>query len=134
MPETRTKLCRPRRFNRIWANDDRYELLPYREAAPFFTNPRGVLTHRVRALYRVRLDGREWWIVDYWCENGGRSEDVDNDLQFDPGERFVCARCEAKAVAAREKTSSELAGRHACIGVCVPVNVCPEHRTPNDPV
>jgi hypothetical protein len=115
------------------ARDGRFRQVDYDHAAPFFHNPRGVLIHRVRALYRLTFhDYPSWWIVDYWCENGGRSDDVDSDLLFDPGEKLVCARCEANAVAHRQKTSSELAGRHICIGICRPVNVCPVHAQPHE--
>jgi hypothetical protein len=107
--------------------DGRFKQLNYKKAAPFFANPRGVLIHRVRALYRLAFNGREWWIVDYWCENGGRSDDVDSDLLFDPGDKLICTRCEANAVAKGQKSSSELAGRHVCTGVCRPVNTCPQH-------
>lgn len=105
--------------------DGRFRQVNYHHSAPFFDNPRGVLIHRVRALFRLQFKGeRHWWIVEYWCENGGRSEDIDSDLRFDPGEKLVCARCEAIAVAKGQKTSSQIAGRHVCTGVCRPVNTC----------
>jgi hypothetical protein len=105
--------------------DDRFQQFNYRQSAPFFENPRGVLIHRVRSLYRLTFqEGRSWFIVDYWCENGARPEEVDDGLLFDPGSKLVCARCESLAVAKGEKSSSELAGRHVCTGVCRPVNTC----------
>lgn len=115
------------------ARDARFEQRNYKRSAPFFENPRGVLIHRVRSLFRLTFlpsEHREpWHIVEYWCENSARPRDseVDDGLLFDPGDKLVCARCEANAVAKGQKTSSELAGRHVCIGVCRPVNVCPQH-------
>lgn len=70
-----------------------------------------------------------WWIVEYWCENSCNAGDPDDGLLFDPGEKLICARCEALAVQKKQPTSSELAGRHVCIGVCRPVNVCPQHAS-----
>jgi hypothetical protein len=108
------------------ARDSRYKQHNYKRAAPFFENPRGVLIHRVRALYRLTAtySGAPWWIVEYWCENHGRTDDADSGLLFDPGEKLVCARCEALAVSKGRRTSSDLAGRHVCTGVCRPVNTC----------
>lgn len=113
--------------------DCRFEQINYEKSAPFFENPAGVLIHRVKALYSLRWKDRDkdpWWIVDYWCCNTGRSESIDDGLLFDPGKKLVCARCEALAVAAGEKTSSQIARRHVCIGECRPVNVCPRHAPP----
>ena len=120
---------RPPRHNHQ-RRDGRYEQLDYSQAAPFFINPNGVLVHRVRALYRLSVVGSErepWYIVDYWCGNVGRSDDVDEDLAFDPGKLLVCARCETLAVSRGEATSSKLAGRHVCVGVCRPMNLCLLH-------
>lgn len=110
--------------------DERFRQTSYGQSAPFFENPRGVLIHRVRALYRLTFlpsEHREpWHIVEYWCENSARPKEseVDDGLLFDPGVKLICARCEALAVAKGERTSSELVGRHVCTGVCRPVNTC----------
>ncbi len=109
--------------------DSRYQQLNYSQAAPFFANPNGVLVHRVRALYRLTVsESRSWWIIDYWCGNGGRSDAIDDELLFDPGKKLICARCEALATTAGEPMSSKLAGRHVCTGVCRPVNTCCTHE------
>jgi hypothetical protein len=107
-----------------------WEQTAYRFAAPFFENPRGVLIHRVRALYELKppYDREPWSIVEYWCGNHGRDCN-DSGLLFDPGVKLICARCEAMAVAKGEKTSSQLAGRHVCTGICVPVNTCCPNQT-----
>lgn len=126
MEAKRVKLRNPK--DRSLFRDERFGVLVYKEAAPFFNNPRGVLIHRVRSLYQFTFHGRSWHIVDYWCENGGRSEFIDDDLLFDPGEKLICARCELKAIENKEPSSAQLTGRHVCIGVCRPVNVCPIHR------
>lgn len=106
--------------------DERFQQLTYWQGAPFFLNPRGVMAHRVKALYQLTATyaDKPWTIVNYWCGNMGRTGLDDDGLEFDPGERLVCARCEAFATGHGEKTSSELAGRHVCVGVCRPVNVC----------
>lgn len=109
-----------------WGRDDRITRTPYSHAAPFFENRRGVLIHRVRSLYKIYATyaSEPWWVVEYWCENYGRTDVVDSGLLFDPGVKLICARCEAIATAKGEPTSSQLAGRHVCTGVCRPVNVC----------
>ena len=110
--------------------DERYTQTNYSYSAPFFKNPNGVLIHRIKALYKLEREGRAepWWIIDYWCGNVGRSYDGETELLFTPGSELVCARCEAIAVGRGEKTSSKLVGRHVCVGVCRPVNVCSQHR------
>lgn len=126
---TLVELQRPRHDHSI--RDGRFQQHNYKRSAPFFENHRGVLIHRVRALFKLTASYKSdpWWIVEYWCENYGRTDFDDGGLLFDPGDKFVCARCEALAVSKRQKTSSELAGRHVCIGVCRPVNVCPQHAS-----
>ncbi len=96
----------------------------YSHAAPFFYNPRGILAHRVRSLFMLENQFGRWWIIEYWCGNSGRSYDIQEDLLFDPGERLVCKRCEDMATQKGKPSSSTLAGRHVCTGVCRPVNVC----------
>ena len=120
--------CRPPRRQHD-LRDERFTQTNYEQSAPFFINPRGVLAHRVRSLVVLTATyySHPWTIVEYWCENSGRTGCDDDGLEFDPGDRFVCKRCEELAVAHGELTSSELAGRHVCVGVCRPVNVCPEH-------
>lgn len=109
------------------ARDSRYGQLNYTHSAPFFENPRGILIHRVRALYRLSFGDRDWWIIDYWCENTAHSKAVDPGLVFDPGKKLICTRCEANAIAHEEKSSSELAGRHVCTGsIRVVNNCCPQ--------
>jgi hypothetical protein len=123
MTEKRVPLLPPKRDG--IERDDRFRRVIYQESAPFFENPQGVLIHRVKSLYLLEFNGgRQWYIVDYWCGNNARPREVDDGLLFDPGNKLICARCEAMAVAKGLKTSSELAGRHVCSGVCVPVNTC----------
>lgn len=116
------KLQEPRSDHQ--AGDERFQQTDYAFAAPFFENPRGVLIHRVRSLFQLTFHGRSWFIVEYWCENSARPEVVDSGLLFDPGVKLICRRCEALAVSKGQKTSSELAGRHVCTGMCIPVNTC----------
>ena len=127
MPEHLVELLPPKSNHE--RRDGLFKQFNFNQSAPFFENPQGMLIHRVRSLYRLTYkDERTWFIVDYWCANGARPEEVDDGLLFDPGDKLVCARCEAVAVARGLKSSSELAGRHVCTGVCRPVNTC----HPND--
>lgn len=120
------KMVTLRTSRRDFEKDERITQTNYVQGAPFFDNPRGVLIHRVKALFRLEATFRDWpWlVVEYWCENSGRTDMTDEGLVFDPGDKLICARCEANAVAHGETTSSELAGRHVCTGVCRPVNTC----------
>ena len=106
--------------------DDRFRQKNYEQSAPFFDNPRGVLIHRVRSLYQLTATYADepWTIVEYWCGGHGRSDSSDSGLEFDPGMKLVCQRCEMIAMANGERSSSGLVGRHVCVGVCRPINVC----------
>lgn len=105
--------------------DERFTQLNYSESEPFFNNPRGVLSHRVRAVFKLDCTHYKMprLIFEYWCESSGSAHD-ETDLVSDPGHRLVCVRCEANAIAKGEKTSSDLVGHHICTGVCRPVNTC----------
>ncbi len=110
--------------------DTRLQQINYREAAPFFANPRGVLAHRVRSLTKLQFnDGRFHYVVEYYCL-GVSCHDrlLDEGLVYDPGQRLVCAHCERLALEQGKPTSSKIVGRHVCTGVCRPVNVCPLHK------
>lgn len=117
------KLHKPRRDHR---DDERIQQIDYEESVPFFLNQRGVLVHRVKSLYQLTATWQEepWWIVDYWCENFGRTDKNDLGMLEDPGDRLICTRCEANAIAHGLPTSSELVGRHICTGTMRPVNTC----------
>ncbi len=118
------KLKEPRRT--LGRNDSRIQQKNYTESQPFFSNPRGVLAHRVKSVFRMvaTYANRPWWIVEYWCENSGVMDKSGDGLASHPGDRYVCARCEERAIRSGEKSSSELVGRHVCIGVARAVSVC----------
>lgn len=108
--------------------DDRWDVQHYSESFPFFLNPKGVLLHRVRHLYQIvksPFEDDRRWMIDYWCENSGRSYGIQTDLlEVPPTERIVCARCEGVAIAAGELSSSKLCGRHVHIGGVRAVRYC----------
>lgn len=132
MPEKLVKLHAPR--HNYAERDSRFTQTVYKEAAPFFENPRGVLIHRVKAVFQLQATYSDapWWIVQYWCENSGRGDANDTGLVFDPGVKLVCQRCEALAVAAGEPTSSKLAGRHVHTGKLRAVQTCCQNKKENN--
>ena len=88
------------------------------KSLPFVANPRGRLTHRVRyaKTNRRRNGSRSHDTVSYWCGNGCHSPPLEAFYAVPPETRLLCHICEAKAVAAGEKTADELAGRHVHVG------------------
>lgn len=125
------KLINYREPRHDYTDDERMDQYNYGQGAPFFFNPRGLLVHRVRSVFQLEWNdpgvyfyGEPWWIVEYWCENSGRTDKHDNGLIWTPGDKLVCARCEANAVKAREKTSDQIVGRHVHIGALRPHRLC----------
>ena len=118
----RVALKAPRRV----CKDRGFQQKNYSEGQPFFLNPRGVLVHRVKSVFRLMANYHRhaWWIVEYWCENSGRMDKSGEGMLSDPGNKLVCARCEERAVRMGEKTSSRLVGRHVCVGAARAVNIC----------
>jgi len=98
---------------REWPSHYANSVVAWTKSLPFMVNPRAILVHRVRSAESHLRDGR--WshdVATYWCGNHGRGEFTDNP----PEGRLLCAFCEARAVAAGEKTADELAGRHVHTG------------------
>lgn len=113
-------------------NEARLKQTNFTQAAPFFSNPRGVLSHRVRTITKLDFGDRWHYVVEYWCQGSTCHRDVDEGLVFDPGKRLVCEHCERKALERKLPSSSALAGRHVCTGVCRPINTCPQHQHQNE--
>lgn len=105
-----------------WFRDHDYvREFQWSKGLPFLVNPRGQLVHRVRSAVTITWGGKHSHdVARYWCGNNGRGEFTDNP----PTGKLLCAFCEAKAVAAGEKSASELAGRHVCIGTLKAVRQC----------
>lgn len=107
-----------------WRQDERlkYRFVAWKRAMPFVFNPRGVLLHRVKSVHSRGVGfGAPHTSVIYWCGNLGHNPEVYIDP---PADRLLCARCEAFAVNAGEKSADELAGRHVHIGKAVPIRTC----------
>lgn len=86
-------------------------------AAPFLLNPRGILVHRLQSVKCHMESGRyRHTSVDYLCGNGTCGKGVGEFLHEPPPDRLVCAVCEGIAISRGLPSSSELAGRHVCVG------------------
>lgn len=87
----------------------------WKKCLPFAVNPRGILTHRVRSVTTFfSRDGTFHHGTHYWCNN---QTCADVTFHADPpADRLLCARCEAAAASAGQKSSDELAGHHVHIG------------------
>ena len=98
----------------------------YDEALPWCLNQRGVLLHRPKEIYVVIAPSgeRRHEVVNFYCENC--TCDTGNVIYIDEPNAgmVVCRRCEAAAIAAGLKSSSEIAGRHVHIGGVKPVADC----------
>lgn len=95
------------------------------ESEPFLDNPRGRLTHRVRAVQTIiGYKDKIHYSADFWCNGSVCFNSKDQLVSTPPEGRLVCARCEAKAVEKGQLTSDELAGQHVHKGVMRPVKTC----------
>lgn len=82
---------------------------------PFIHNPRGILVHRLKwARSKLAGDKPEGDTWGYWC--GNMAPHCATIHAEPPDGLLVCNRCETLAVAAGEKSSSEIVGRHVCLG------------------
>lgn len=106
--------------------DERIKQDDYDQSLPFFVGERNVLAHRVKSLYLLSPSwaNEPWFIVEYWCESSGRTYDIETAIFADPGDRILCARCEAAAVAHGEKAADKLCGRHVHIGGLRAIQFC----------
>jgi len=100
--------------------------IPWDLFAPFVFNPQARLIHRCRSIVTHTgpvNPGR--LIIDYWC-GGCHYHGHDDDLHFDFPDvsRILCARCEAIAVVAGEKSADEICGKHIHVGGIVVEQYC----------
>lgn len=117
---------------RIHWNDNRCGYL--KSCAPFVENKFAVLIHRpLEVVYRkAHLDGHIYVCVDYMCGNSARGENKFTFYDKAPKWRIVCARCEVAALEKGLPSSSELTGRHICVGGVKAMSHChPEYTMDN---
>lgn len=106
-----------------------------KKCEPFVKNKMAKLVHRVRHFGVHKISGREpHFCVDYIC--GNSSAGGSDKFLFVPSlssADVVCARCEEAAIQAGMPTSSEISGRHICIGgVKVYSMCCPDKECDHD--
>lgn len=96
-------------------------------SAPFASNPRGILCHRVAHVTTIRHHGEDHHHhVTYLCLNGCNFDlgTADVVLVHDPGERLLCLRCEAVAASQKLPDADEIAGRHVHRGALRAFQTC----------
>ena len=109
---------------------DRRRLPSPTHGLPFAKASRGVLVHRVRSITVYAIHASPHAAFHYWCNmTGSYSYDGSSTspvtMMAEPeGGQLVCHRCEAMAVAAGEKPSDELVGRHVHKGRVRPQQTC----------
>ena len=108
---------------------DRHDphVIEWTTANPFFINPRGILSHRVRSACTIQYDGKDHHhCVQYWCGNQTcfDLDQMDALVNDPPKDRLLCTVCESRATAAEEKPADKLAGRHVHLGVLKAHRVC----------
>lgn len=96
------------------------------ESEPFFTNPRGILIHRVRSVrsYKNTVGVVTHYSTTCHCGNQFHFDDVACLVAVPPDGRLLCERCESIAVKNKLPTSEQLAGKHIHIGRLVAKQVC----------
>jgi len=93
---------------------------------PFVMNDRAVLIHRPRTVALFKSLKTPHLAIGHWCGNTQTGTKKFTFLDAPPDGRIVCARCEAAAVASGLPASSEIAGKHVCIGgVVAAAHCCP---------
>lgn len=109
---------------RICWNDNRVGYL--KRCEPFIENKYAVLIHRpAEVAYRKAfIGGHIYTCISFMCGNSARGKDKFAFLNVVPDGRIVCARCEAAALEAGLPSSSEITGRHVCIGGVKAVSHC----------
>ncbi len=99
-----------------------------RSSEPFVENSRGILIHRPRSVDFYQIPSRPPHLaIHYWC--GAQTTGTKNltFLSAPPDGRLVCHACENRALMAKQKSSTELAGRHVCTGKLRAYNSCAVH-------
>lgn len=96
----------------------------WRDSEPFVENKKGVLIHRPRQVEVYFCLRRSHLAIKHWCGNGHTGREKFTFLAVPPEGRIVCAHCEANAIEAGYPSSSELAGRHVCIGGVKAISSC----------
>lgn len=102
----------------------------WKRSVPFVISRHGYLVHRVRSasthIYRGETQHNS---AKLWCGNSFNGTPV--FLAEPPENRLICAVCEANAVAHGLPTSSDLVGRHVCVGRLRVQNACSCQKAEN---
>jgi len=94
-------------------------------AEPFLMNSRAILIHRPKNVAIFDNANRPSHVaITNLCGATFTGDRKFTFLAEPPEGRIVCAACEGRAVMMGLPTSSEIAGRHVCIGKLKAVKVC----------
>lgn len=118
----RVALEKPRTYGR-WDKRD----LWWKEAKPFVLNDRAILIHRPRQVTLYNIHKGPHIGISLWCGNQFTGLKKFTFLDSPPEDRLVCHACEQRALMAGLPSSSELAGKHVCVGKLKAVNTCHIH-------
>ena len=96
-----------------------------KKCAPFVENKRAVLIHRPTevTIHHLGRWGRHMG-VHYFCGAIQSGKDKFTFLYEVPEGRIVCAVCEERALQQGLPSSSELTGRHVCVGGVKAISFC----------
>jgi len=100
----------------------------WRDCAPFVVNTRAQLVHRPRyvTMHKLKNHGTHLGIT-FHCGLLATGLKKFTFVDSPPKEMLVCKVCEERALLRGLPPSSELAGRHVCVGGVRAYNACPVH-------
>jgi len=100
-----------------WKSPNCRTIFPVRQSLPFVENSRAVLVHRVKHMEQHQLMKRAPHLaIHMWCGSGQNGSSKFTFHADPPRDKLVCQRCETEATLAGQPSSTELVGRHVCLG------------------
>ncbi len=110
---------------------DGHETKWLKESLPFYSNPRGMLDHRIRAIRSHFRHGKfSHTTVEYFCNNFA-SHSCGGEFLAEPS-RLLCSFCEFFAKREGKPSADELVGRHCHVGkLRVEQVCCTDHKERN---
>lgn len=100
--------------------------IEWHSCSPFIDNSRALLVHRPRygATLQIRAKYKPHFAIEFWCGSSSTGTKKFTFLDEPTQGKFLCARCEEKAIAAGYPSSTDLTGKHIHTGGTIAVQKC----------